>query len=109
MGDIFRRNTGGQNIKPDFSGRTIRLIGHMHYEDIEKTILELNPHAQRKKIDPQPGNLFRHFPSMLEEEFAILSDLGTADARKLLSELDEIGYIRKVPTQKGFLYKISRA
>jgi 2-polyprenyl-6-methoxyphenol hydroxylase-like FAD-dependent oxidoreductase/predicted DsbA family dithiol-disulfide isomerase len=90
-------------------GRTIRLIGHLNYEDLEKTILELNPHAQRTKIDPRPSNLFRHFPSMLEEEFAVLSDLMTEDARKLLAELDEIGYIRKVPTQKGALYKISRS
>ena len=43
---------------------------------------------------------------MLEEEFALLSDLITEDARRLLQQLDVQGYIQKMPTQKGSLYKV---
>ncbi|HTR29352.1 MAG TPA: DsbA family protein [Puia sp.] len=88
------------------TGQTVRLKGHLYYEDLEKAILELNPHAKRCLIDPRPVNLFRHFPTLLEEEFAMLSDLVTDDARRLLQQLDERGYIQKMPTKKGVLYKV---
>jgi predicted DsbA family dithiol-disulfide isomerase len=88
------------------AGQTVRLKGHLYYEDLEKAILELNPYAKRCLIDPQPVNLFRHFPTMLEEEFAILSDLITEDARVLLRHLGERGYIERMPTKKGSLYKV---
>jgi 2-polyprenyl-6-methoxyphenol hydroxylase-like FAD-dependent oxidoreductase/predicted DsbA family dithiol-disulfide isomerase len=88
------------------AGQTVRLKGHLYYEDLEKAILELNPYAKRCLIDPRPVNLFRHFPTMLEEEFAILSDLITEDARVLLRQLDERGYIERMPTKKGSLYKV---
>jgi 2-polyprenyl-6-methoxyphenol hydroxylase-like FAD-dependent oxidoreductase/predicted DsbA family dithiol-disulfide isomerase len=88
------------------AGQTVRLKGHLYYEDLERAILELNPYAKRCLIDPRPVNLFRHFPTMLEEEFALLSDLITADARRLLQHLDARGYIQKMPTQKGSLYKV---
>jgi hypothetical protein len=82
------------------------LKGHLYYEDLERAILELNPHAKRCLIDPRPVNLFRHFPTLLEEEFALLSDLITEDARRLLQQLDARGYIQKMPTRKGTLYKV---
>jgi 2-polyprenyl-6-methoxyphenol hydroxylase-like FAD-dependent oxidoreductase/predicted DsbA family dithiol-disulfide isomerase len=88
------------------AGQTVRLKGHLYYEDLERAILELNPHARRCLIDPRPVNLFRHFPTMLEEEFALLSDLITEDARRLLQQLDARGYIQKMPTEKGRLYKV---
>lgn len=87
------------------NGQTVRLKGHLYYEDLEKAILELNPYVKRCLIDPQPVNLFKHFPTLLEEEFVLLSDLMTEDARTLLHQLDERGYIRRMPTMKGSLYK----
>jgi hypothetical protein len=88
------------------AGQTVRLKGHLYYEDLEKAILELNPYAKRCLIDPLPINLFHHFPTLLEEEFAMLSDLITEDARRLLQQLDAHGYIQKMPTKKGVLYKV---
>lgn len=88
------------------AGQTIRLKGHLYYEDLERAILELNPYAKRSLIDHRPTSLFRHFPTMLEEEFALLSDLITEDARDLLQQLDRRGYIQKMPTKKGSLYKV---
>jgi 2-polyprenyl-6-methoxyphenol hydroxylase-like FAD-dependent oxidoreductase/predicted DsbA family dithiol-disulfide isomerase len=88
------------------AGQAVRLKGHLYYEDLEKAILELNPYAKRNLIDSRPVNLFRHFPTMLEEEFALLSDLITEDARRLLQQLDQRGYIQKMPTKKGVLYKV---
>jgi hypothetical protein len=77
----------------------------LYYEDLEKAILELNPYIKRCLIDPRPVSLFRHFPTMLEEEFVLLSDLVTEDARVLLRQLGERGYIQRMPTKKGSLYK----
>jgi 2-polyprenyl-6-methoxyphenol hydroxylase-like FAD-dependent oxidoreductase/predicted DsbA family dithiol-disulfide isomerase len=88
------------------AGQMVRLKGHLYYEDLEKAILELNPYARRCLIDAGPVNLFRHFPTMLEEEFALLSDLITEDARLLLRQLDQRGYIQRMPTKKGVLYKV---
>ena len=88
------------------NGQTVRLKGHLYYEDLEKAILELNPYAKRCQIDPRPVNLFRYFPTLLEEEFALLSDLITEDARVLLRQLGERGYIQRMPTKKGSLYKV---
>ncbi|HET6253634.1 MAG TPA: DsbA family protein [Puia sp.] len=88
------------------AGQTVRLKGHLYYEDLERAILELNPHAKRCLIDTRPVSLFSHFPTMLEEEFVLLSDLITEDARRLLQQLDERGYIQKMPTKKGALYKV---
>ena len=87
------------------NGQTVRLKGHLYYEDLEKAILELNPYIKRCLIDPRPVSLFRHFPTMLEEEFVLLSDLVTEDARVLLRQLGERGYIQRMPTKKGSLYK----
>ena len=87
------------------AGQTVRLKGHLYYEDLEKAILELNPQAKKSVIDARPGILFRHFPTMLEEEFAMLSDLVPEDARKLLKKLNEIGFIHQMPTEKGVLYR----
>ena len=88
------------------AGQTIRLKGHLYYEDLERAILELNPYAKRCLIDSRPVNLFRHFPTLLEEEFAMLSDLVAEDARILLQQLDARGFIQKLPTKKGKLYKV---
>jgi 2-polyprenyl-6-methoxyphenol hydroxylase-like FAD-dependent oxidoreductase/predicted DsbA family dithiol-disulfide isomerase len=88
------------------NGQTVRLKGHLYYEDLERAILELNPYAKRCLIDPIPVNLFKHFPTMLEEEFVLLSDLMTEDARVLLRQLNEGGYIQQMPTKKGSLYKV---
>ena len=87
------------------AGQTIRLKGHLYYEDLERAILELNPYAKRCLIDPRPVNLFQCFPTLLEEEFAMLSDLHAEDARVLLQQLDARGVIQKLPTKKGRLYK----
>ncbi|HEV2353018.1 MAG TPA: hypothetical protein VGR89_02145, partial [Puia sp.] len=90
------------------AGQYIRLKGHVYYEDLEKAILELNPGARKRLIDARPGNLFRHFPTLLEEEFAMLSDLMAEEARKILRKLNEGGYIQQMPTQKGVLYKAAK-
>lgn len=89
------------------SGLHTHLKGHFSYDDVASTIHELLPHAQKRNFDPEPGNLFSHFPTLLEEEFAILTDLVTDDARRVLRDLAGSGRIKKLPTKKGDLYTLS--
>ncbi|HLI93359.1 MAG TPA: hypothetical protein VKU83_07110, partial [Puia sp.] len=53
----------------------------------------------------EPASLFGHFPTMVDEEFAMLSNMMRKDARKLLQQLNNEGYIDKVESQNGVLWK----
>ncbi|HXB95637.1 MAG TPA: DsbA family protein [Puia sp.] len=89
----------------DKAGNTIKLKGYQHYQDFENVILQLLPFAKKAEIDRQPESLFRYFPSMVDAEFALLSNLVRKDARKLLQELNQQGYIEKVESGNGILWK----
>jgi predicted DsbA family dithiol-disulfide isomerase len=83
---------------------SIRLRGYQHYTDFEQVVLQLAPSAVKAEIDRQPESLFRSFPTMVEQEFAILSNLMRKDARRVLQQLNREGYIDKVVSQQGVLW-----
>jgi 2-polyprenyl-6-methoxyphenol hydroxylase-like FAD-dependent oxidoreductase/predicted DsbA family dithiol-disulfide isomerase len=86
------------------AGEVIRLKGYQHYTDFEQAILELAPTAVKAEIDRQPESLFRSFPTMVEQEFAMLSNLVRKDARRVLQQLNREGYINKIVSQQGVLW-----
>jgi predicted DsbA family dithiol-disulfide isomerase len=86
------------------AGEVIRLKGYQHYTDFEQAILELAPTAVKAEIDRQPESLFRSFPTMVEQEFAMLSNLMRKDARRVLQQLNREGYINKIVSQQGVLW-----
>jgi 2-polyprenyl-6-methoxyphenol hydroxylase-like FAD-dependent oxidoreductase/predicted DsbA family dithiol-disulfide isomerase len=86
------------------AGEVVRLKGYQHYTDFEQAVLQLAPSAVKVEIDRQPESLFRSFPTMVEQEFAILSNLMRKDARKLLQQLNREGYIDKVVSHQGVLW-----
>ena len=88
------------------TGKTVRLKGYQHYRDFEEAVLELAPHAVKEEINREPESLFRYFPTMVDEEFALLSNLMRKDARKVLQDLSQRGYIEKVESQHGVLWKM---
>ncbi|HVS95522.1 MAG TPA: DsbA family protein [Puia sp.] len=90
----------------DRSGKEIRLKGYQHYQDFERAILHLLPFAKKAEIDRHPENLFRTYPTMVDAEFALLSNLVRKDARRVLQELNEQGFIEKVESGNGILWKM---
>ncbi len=86
------------------TGEGVRLKGYQHYSDFEQAILQLAPSAVKAEIDRQPESLFRFFPTMVEQEFAILSNLVRKDARRVLQQLNSEGYIDKAESQQGVLW-----
>jgi 2-polyprenyl-6-methoxyphenol hydroxylase-like FAD-dependent oxidoreductase/predicted DsbA family dithiol-disulfide isomerase len=90
----------------DHAGHEVRMKGYQHYQDFERAILHLLPFAKRAEIDPDPESLFRSFPTMVDAEFALLSNLMRKDARKVLQQLNEQGFIEKVESGNGILWKM---
>jgi 2-polyprenyl-6-methoxyphenol hydroxylase-like FAD-dependent oxidoreductase/predicted DsbA family dithiol-disulfide isomerase len=93
-------------IFSDPAGHEIRLKGYQHYQDFEKAILQLAPSAVKAVFNREPESLFRHFPTMVDAEFALLSNLLRKDARKVLQQLNNDGYIDKVESENGVLWKM---
>ena len=86
------------------AGEVVRLKGYQHYTDFEQAILQLAPTAVKAEIDRKPEHLFRSFPTMVEQEFAMLSNLPRKDARRVLQQLSREGYINKIVSQQSVLW-----
>lgn len=93
-------------IFTDPSGQTVRLKGYQYYQDFEKVILELMPGAIKAPFNHEPASLFRQFPTMVDAEFALLSNLLRKEARTLLQQLNKDGYIEKIESGNGVLWKM---
>ena len=85
--------------------RKITLTGYHPYEHFENTVLSLAPAAKKENINTNPRNLFTHFPTMAEKEFAFLSNLSKEEALLLLSELHKKGNLEKYESKNGTLWK----
>ena len=90
----------------DHAGHEVRLKGYQHYQDFERAILHLLPFAKKAEIDRQPENLFRSYPSMVDAEFALLSNLMRKDARAVLQRLNQEGFIEKVEAGNGIVWRM---
>jgi 2-polyprenyl-6-methoxyphenol hydroxylase-like FAD-dependent oxidoreductase/thioredoxin-related protein len=95
-------------IFSDGAGRSITLKGYQPYGRIENVILELLPAAKKNEFNKEPGSLFRNFPTMVDEEFALLSNLVRKDAQRVLQELNNKGFIEKMVSKKGNLWRRNR-
>jgi 2-polyprenyl-6-methoxyphenol hydroxylase-like FAD-dependent oxidoreductase/predicted DsbA family dithiol-disulfide isomerase len=93
-------------ILSDGRGRSITLKGYQQCHKIEHAILELIPHVKKEKINREPKSLFGNFPTMVDFEFALLSNLQKKDAIKVLQELKNNGYIERLESKNGSLWKI---
>jgi 2-polyprenyl-6-methoxyphenol hydroxylase-like FAD-dependent oxidoreductase/predicted DsbA family dithiol-disulfide isomerase len=92
-------------IFSDWTGKSIRLKGYQQYQAFEKAILQFIPYAKKEEINPAPETLFKYFPSMVDKEFALLTNMLRKDALKVLQELNQRGYIEKVESKNGVLWR----
>lgn len=92
-------------IFSDPSNDHVTLKGHQTYDHFVDIILQRMPHAKKAEIDTDPKNLFGHFPTMADKEFAYLSDISMEAAAVKLEELYDQGFLKKMESKNGILWK----
>ena len=85
------------------------LTGYQTYKRYEEMILKLVPFAKKEVINTNPKNLFTHFPTMSEKEFALLSNISKDEAGHLMDDLYNKGYVIKHESKNGILWKSNYA
>jgi 2-polyprenyl-6-methoxyphenol hydroxylase-like FAD-dependent oxidoreductase/predicted DsbA family dithiol-disulfide isomerase len=96
-------------IFSDRVNNSITLKGYQTYERYEEIILSLVPSAKKEVIDTDPKNLFSHFPTMADKEFALLSNMTRAETATLMDDLYNKGYLEKYESKNGILWKSNYA
>ena len=96
-------------IFSDKANKHYTLKGYQNYEIYETIILRLIPNAKKKTIDTDPKNLFNHFPTMSDKEFALLSNMSKDDASHLMENLYNQGYLIKHESKNGIMWKSNYA
>jgi len=86
------------------SDKKFMLKGYQSYEKIEEIITTLVPAAKKEEIDISPRNLFAHFNTMTEKEFAFLSNISKECANKVLNDLYTNGKIDKYESKNGVIW-----
>jgi 2-polyprenyl-6-methoxyphenol hydroxylase-like FAD-dependent oxidoreductase/predicted DsbA family dithiol-disulfide isomerase len=86
------------------SDKKFTIKGFQPYERIEEIIHTLVPAAQKEEINTDPRNLFTHFTTMTDKEFAFLSNISKDLANKILNELYANGNIDKYESKNGIIW-----
>ena len=89
----------------DQNDNSFMIQGYQPYEKFEEIIHKLNPSIIKEKINTSPENLFTEFPTMVDKEFAFLSDIPIKIASKVLHELFDNGSIDKYESKNGIIWK----
>lgn len=88
----------------DSSGKRYPIKGFQPYEIFEEIIQQLVPNARKEEIDTDPENLFTHFPTMTDKEFAFLSNISRTTANNILTHLYDSGRIDKYESKNGVIW-----
>ncbi len=78
--------------------------GFQPYQNFEEIIYQLIPYAKKEVIDPTPENLFTHFPTMTNKEFAFLSNIPGDEASTRLLDLYKKGRLDKYDSKNGVIW-----
>lgn len=92
-------------IFSDKENNTFTIKGYHSYDHIEEIIFNLLPDAKKEIINTDPKNLFTHYPTMADKEFAYLSNLTKDEAAVILDQLHINGSIEKYESKNGTLWK----
>jgi len=108
--DMKLAEKSGVNSFPTFffsdsSGNDYMIKGYQPYEKFEEIILKLAPGAVKEEINITGENLFNHFPTMTDKEFAYLSNNVKETSTKILNELFVNDNIEKFETKNGNIWK----
>ncbi|GAC1590649.1 MAG: hypothetical protein NVS3B19_11290 [Ginsengibacter sp.] len=63
------------------TGDTVTIKGLQRYDRFTNIIQRLAPSAMKENINTDPENLFKHYPTLAEKEFAFLSELNKEEAK----------------------------
>ncbi|WGQ10043.1 DsbA family protein [Pedobacter gandavensis] len=92
-------------IFSDQHNEHVTIKGHQTYDHFVDIILKRIPHAKKAEINTDPKTLFSHFPTMADKEFAYLSNISMEAAAAQLEELYDQGFIKKMESKNGTLWK----
>lgn len=84
---------------------SITVKGFQHYERYEEIILGMLCSGTKEQIDTSPKTLFTRYPCMVDQEFALLSNISIEQATIILNELYEQGFVNKEDSKNGILWK----
>lgn len=80
------------------------VYGVRPYSHFEQSILKVAPQIHKTPYDIQPKALFNHYPTLTTKEFAVLSNLSTDDAEKVLKDLFNKNLLKQINTKNGALW-----
>jgi predicted DsbA family dithiol-disulfide isomerase len=89
----------------DSQNNRYTLKGYQPYEKFEEIIHKINPDIKKEKINADPENLFAHFSTMADNEFAYLSNISKESAKQVLNTMYENGEIEKYESKNGVMWK----
>ena len=84
----------------------ITLNGFQEYQNFEAAIQTMIPDIVKKEINTQPQYLFESFKTLTTREFAFLANLPEFEAINILKELSLDGYIFKVSSKTGEMWRL---
>jgi putative protein-disulfide isomerase len=87
----------------DSMGNKLTLYG-VPYEHFERNIAALASETSKKPFEKTPKALFNHYPTLTTKEFAVLSDITTAQAAQLLKGLLAQNLLKQYSTKNGVLW-----
>lgn len=84
---------------------SITIKGFQHYERYEEIIVSMLCSGTKEQIDTSPKTLFTRYPCMVDQEFALLSNISIEEATVILNNLFEQGFINRENSKNGILWK----
>lgn len=91
-------------IFADSIGNKLTLYGVKPYEHFERNIAALSSEMPKKTYEKTPKALFNFYSTLTTKEFAVLSDITTAQASQLLNELLAQNLLKQFSTKNGVLW-----
>lgn len=84
----------------------ITLNGFQDYQNFEAAIKTMIPDIVKNEINTQPQSLFESFKTLTTREFAFLTNLPEFEAINILKELSLDGYIVKISSRTGEMWRL---
>ncbi len=91
-------------IFTDSTSNKLTLYGVKPYEQFERNMAALSSETLKKAYEKTPKALFNHYTTLTTKEFAILSDMTTPEADKILKELFEQNLLKQYSTKNGVIW-----
>jgi putative protein-disulfide isomerase len=83
--------------------------GFQPYQNFENAILQLYPDAEKTAINKGYSYLFGKHATLTTKEYAVLSNVSTREAEKILSEMAHQNKLKKITSKNGNLWQLKNS